>query len=98
MPDSWSNIFPTIYADDTTLYFKYDQVFDLWQQLELTFELHSDLRGIVDLVRKWLVAFNAGKTQYLSFEWSINTGANHVKMESSLFEEKLSFKMMGLSF
>ena len=32
-----------IYADDTTLYSKCDQASDLWQQLELTFELKSDL-------------------------------------------------------
>ena len=37
-----------IYADDTTLYFKCDQVSDLWQQLELVSELESDLRGTVD--------------------------------------------------
>ena len=33
-----------IYADDTTLYSKCDQASDLWQQLELASELHSDLR------------------------------------------------------
>ena len=33
-----------IYADDTTLYSKCDQASDLWQQLELAFELESDLR------------------------------------------------------
>ena len=32
-----------IYADDTTLYFKCDQVSDLWQQLESASELESDL-------------------------------------------------------
>ena len=32
-----------IYADDT-ICSKYDQTFDLWQQLELTSELESDLR------------------------------------------------------
>ena len=37
-----------IYADDTTLYFKCDQVSDLWQQLELASELESDLRDTVD--------------------------------------------------
>ena len=34
-----------IYADDTTLYSKYDQTSDLWKQLELASELESDLRG-----------------------------------------------------
>ena len=31
------------YADDTTLYSKCDQTSDLWQQLELTSELGSDV-------------------------------------------------------
>ena len=35
-----------IYADDTTLYSKYDQASDLWQQLELASELESDLGDI----------------------------------------------------
>ena len=33
-----------IYVDDTTLYTRYDQVSDLWQQLELASELDFDLR------------------------------------------------------
>ena len=32
-----------IYADDNTLYSKCDQASDLWQQLELTSELKSDI-------------------------------------------------------
>ena len=40
---------------------------DLWQQLELASELESDLRDTVDWGRKWLVDFNAGKTQLVSF-------------------------------
>ena len=32
-----------IYADDTTLYSKCDQAYDMWQQLELASELESDL-------------------------------------------------------
>ena len=58
----------SIYADDTTLYSKRDQASDLWQQLELTSELESDLRETVDWGRKWLVVFNAGKTQLVSFD------------------------------
>ena len=45
----------TIYADDTTLYFKCDQTSDLWQQLEFVSELESDLQDTVDWDRKWLV-------------------------------------------
>ena len=33
-----------IYADETTLYFKFDQVSDLWEQLELASEFEFDLR------------------------------------------------------
>ena len=87
-----------IYADDTTLYFKCDQASDLWQQLELASELESDLRDTVDWVRKWLVDFNAGKTQLVSFGQCENTGAIDVKMEMSGLEEKSFFKMLGLTF
>ena len=75
-----------IYADDTTLYSKCDQASDLWQQLELTSELESDLRDTVDWSKKWLVDFNAGKTQLVSFDRSKNTGAIDVKMDGSIFE------------
>ena len=87
-----------IYADDTTLYSKCDQASDLWQQLELASELESDLRDTVDWGRKWLVDFNAGKTQLVSFDWSNNTGAIDVKMDRSVLEEESSFKMLGLTF
>ena len=87
-----------IYADDTTLYSKFDQASDLWQQLELASELESDLRDTVDWGRKWLVDFIAGKTQLVLFDWSNNTGAIDVKMDGSVLEEKSSFKMLGLTF
>ena len=87
-----------IYADDTTLYSNCDQASDLWQQLELASELESDLRDIVDWGWKWLVDFNGGKTQLVSFEWSNNTGSIDVKMDWSVLEEKSSFKMLGLIF
>ena len=48
--------------------------------------------------RKWLVDFNAGKTQLVSFDWSNNTGSIDVKMNGSVLEEKSSFKMLGLTF
>ena len=46
---------------------------------------------------KWLVDFNAGKTQLVSFDRSSNTGANDVKMDGSVLEEKSSFKIQGLT-
>ena len=80
-----------IFADDTTLYSKCDQASDLWQQLELASELESDLRDTVDWCRKWLVDFNSGKTQLVSFDRSKNTGAIDVKMDRSVLEEKNIF-------
>ena len=90
--------------DHPTLFLLYindlpdDQASDLWQQLELASELESDLRDTVDWDRKWLVDFNAGKTQLVSFDRSKNTGATDVKMDGSVLEEKSSFKMLGLTF
>ena len=46
--------------------------------------------------KKSLVAFNARKTQLVSFDWCNNTSAIDVKMDRSV--EKLSFKMLGLTF
>ena len=66
-------------------------------------ELESDLQDTVDWGRKWLVDFDAGKTQLFSFCRSKNTGTIDVKMdgyvlEESVLEEKTSFKMLGLTF
>ena len=63
----------------------------MWQKLELSTELESDLRGTVNLGRKWFVDFNAGKTQMVSFDRSNNTGAIDVKMDGSVLEENSSF-------
>ena len=45
---------------------------------------------------KWLVDFNAGETQLVSFDWSNNTGGIDVTIDGSVLEEKSSFKMMQL--
>ena len=47
---------------------------------------------------KWLVDFNAGKTQLVSFDESSNAGAVDVKVDGSILEEKSSFKILGLTF
>ena len=86
-----------IYADDTTLYSRCDRASDLWQQLELASELQSDLPDTVDWGKKWLLDFNAGETQLVSFDRS-NNGSIDVKMGGSILEEKSSFKMLGLTF
>ena len=84
-----SNI--AIYDDDTTLCSRCDQASDLWQELELAFELESDLQDTVDWGRKYLIYFNAGKTQLVSFDRSNNTGAISVKMVMSVLEKKSYF-------
>ena len=87
-----------IYADDIILFSTCDQASDLWQQLELASELESDLQDTVDWGRKWLVDFNAGKTQLVLFDQPKNTGAIDVKMNRSVLEEKASLKMIWLTF
>ena len=77
---------------------KCDQTSDLWQQLESASELEPDLKDTLDWSKKWLVDFTAGKTQLIFFDWSNNTGAMDVKMNGSVLEEKLYFKILGLSF
>ena len=52
----------------------------------------------MDWGKKWLVDFNAGKMQVVSFDRSSNNGSIDVKMDGSVFEEKSSFRMLGLSF
>ena len=50
----------------------------------------------LDWGKKWLVDFNAGKTQLVSFDWSKNNGSIDVKMDGSLLEGKSSSKMLDL--
>ena len=84
-----------IYADDTTLYSNCDQASDLWQQLELASERESDLWYTVEWGKRWLVDFNAGRTQLVLFDWSNNNGSIDKKMDGSVLEEKLYFKILG---
>ena len=82
-----------IYADSTTFCSKCYWATDLWLEPELASEPDSDLLGIVDWSRKWLVYFNAGKTQWVLFGWCDKTGAIDAKMGRSVLEEKSSFKI-----
>ena len=52
----------------------------------------------MDWGKKWLVDFNDGKTQLVSFDLSNNNGSIDVKMDGSVLEKKSSFKMVGLTF
>ena len=76
-----------IYADDTTLHSKFDQVSNLWQHFELASEL--DLQGTINWGREWLVD---------SFDQSNNTGAIDEKIDGSVLEKKSTLKMLGMTF
>ena len=86
-----------IYADDTTLYSKCNQISDMRQQLELASKLESDLQDTVDWGKEWLIDFNAGKTALVLFDRFNNSGAIDVKVDGSALEEKSSFKMLRLT-
>ena len=77
---------------------KYDHASDLWQQLELASELESRLRDTVGWGSKWLVDFNAGKTQLVSFDWSINTSASDVKIDVSVLRKNHLLRYWRLTF
>ena len=64
----------------------------------IAISIESDLRDIVDCGRKWLVDFETGKTQQVSFGWSNKTDAIDMKMDGSVLEEKSSFKMLEFTF
>ena len=49
-------------------------------------ELESDLWGSVDWDVKWLVDFNAGKTQLVFVDWSNNNGSIDVKIDGCVLE------------
>ena len=69
------------------------------RRLELASELEFDVQETVESGKKWLLDFNAGKTQLVSFDRSINNGGSiDMKMDGSVLEEKSSFKMLGLTF
>ena len=52
----------------------------------------------MDLGKKLLVDFDAGKPQLVLFDWCNNTGSFDVKMDGSFLEKTSSFKMLGLTF
>ena len=88
-----------IYADDTTLYSKYDHASNMWQQLEFTSELESDLQYTVDWGREQLVDFNGGKTQLISFDRYNNIGGIDLCENGWLFFwEKFIFYDPGVDF
>ena len=81
--DVISNI--AIYVSDI-LYTKCDEASDPWKQLPFASELESELCDTVDWGTKWLVDFDAGKTELVLFDQSNNTGAIDMKMGASVLE------------
>ena len=49
----------------------------------------------MDWDRKWIVDFNAEKIQLVSSDLSNNTGVIDMKMNGSVLEINLSFKILG---
>ena len=81
-------------SDNTTLYFKCDQVSDLWQQLELASEIESDLQTLWTGSRSGLLISVLGKL----LDRSNNTGSIDVKVDGSVLEEISSFQVLDLTF
>ena len=80
-----------IYAEDPTLFFRCYQASHMQQQLEMAPELEFALRDTPDWRGKWLVDFNARKTQLVPFDQSNNNpSATGMKMDASSLEKKLS--------
>ena len=50
-------------------------------------DLEFDSRDTVDWGRKWLINFNAGKTQLVLFKLSNNSGAIDVEMDVSVLRK-----------
>ena len=64
---------------------EYDQLSDLWQQLELAFALKPDFWGTTDWDRNWFNDFYAGKTQLASFGQSHISSAIDVTMNGFVY-------------
>ena len=52
----------------------------------------------MDWGKKWLVDFNAGEIQLVSFDQPNNNGSIDVKMDGSALDKKSYFKMLGLTY
>ena len=62
----------------------------------MVFELESSLPDTFVRGKKWLVGFNAGKTQLVLFDRS--NSFIDVKVDGSVLKEKSPFKMLWLTF
>ena len=55
--------------------------------LNLASELESNLHDTLDSSRKWLISFNTGKTQLVSFDWLSKYGTLDVKWMVFFFKK-----------
>ena len=84
-----SNLKNTLLVDMNNLHFHFLFFFPVpnvatsWEQLELVFELESDLRDIVDWAGTGLLVSVLQKTQLVLFDRSHNTGAIDLKRNRS---------------
>ena len=70
-----------------------------WQQIKLASELESDVIWEIEIWnRERFVDFIAGENQLVSFYRWNNSDVIHVKMDVSVPDQKLFFKLMKLSF
>ena len=67
------------------------------KELDVSFELQSDLQNTVDWGKKWIADFNAEKTQSFSFQSSKSEAIHVLVTGLLLLEETLSSKTLGLS-
>ena len=77
---------------NTTFYSKCDQAFDLCQQLELVFELESDLKDTMNWSNKLTSMLG------ILFWFCSTILITLVLLDGSFLEETSSFKMLGLTF
>ena len=87
-----------IFADDTTLYSGVSSRPSRWDQLEYAADLELDLKSVVDWGKKWLVSFNPGKTQLVSFNRKRDPFLPEIYMNGATLDEKPNLKLLGLSF
>ena len=85
-----------ILVDDATLYSKWSGI-NCGNILNWLLDLNR-IYETLDWGKKWLLDFNAGKTQLVSFDRSNNTGSINVKLDGSVLEEKSTFKILGFTF
>jgi ribonucleases P/MRP protein subunit RPP40 len=87
-----------LFADDTTIYSCCDKKPTLSDCLEVASELENDLTSATKWGSKWLVNFNANKTQYFSANHYRNNLDLPISMNGDVLEESSTLRLLGLTF